>query len=96
MMKYYDELTEINHNPNWPCICDHPYKILVIDCSESGKTKALLNLIKHQRSDNDKVYLCLKDPLESKYQLLINGRKKVETEILKNTKAFIDYSQKIH
>ena len=90
MMKYYDELTEINHNPNWPWICDHPYKILVIDCSESGKTKSSLNVIKHQRSDIDK------DPLESKYQLLINGRKKVETEILKNTKAFIDYSQKIH
>ena len=37
--------------------------------------------------------LYVKDPLESKYQLLINGREKVENEILKNPKAFINYSQ---
>ena len=32
-----------------------------------------MNLIKHQHLDNDKIYLYVKDPLESKYQLLING-----------------------
>ena len=32
-------------------------------------------------------------PLESKYQLLINGREKVGVENLKNPKAFIDYLQ---
>ena len=37
--------------------------------------------------------LYAKDPLESKYQLLINGREKVGNEILKNPKAFINYSQ---
>ena len=42
-----------------------------------------------------KIYFYFKDPFESKYQLLINGREKVEIEILKNPKAFIDYSQKI-
>ena len=35
------------------------------------------------------------DPFESKYQLLINGREKVETEILKYPKAFTDYSETI-
>ena len=30
MMKNYDESVEINHNPNWPYILDHPYRILVI------------------------------------------------------------------
>ena len=55
----------------------------------------LLNLIKHQRPDIDKIYLQVKDPFESKYQLLINGREKVGHEILKNPKAFIDYSQTI-
>ena len=35
------------------------------------------------------------DPLESKYQLLINGREKVGIENLKNPKTFIDYSQTI-
>ena len=37
----------------------------------------LLNFIKHHRPDIDKIYLYVKDPLESKYQLLINGREKV-------------------
>ena len=55
----------------------------------------LLNLIKNQRPDNDKIYLCIKDPFESKYQLLINGREKGRTENLKNPKASIDYSETI-
>ena len=55
----------------------------------------LLNLIKHQRPDIDKIYLYIKDPFESKYQLLINGREKVGIENLKNPKAFIGYSQTI-
>ena len=54
----------------------------------------LLNLIKHQLPDIDKIYLYVKDPLESKYQLLINGREKVGIENLKNSNAFIDYSRK--
>ena len=29
-MKKYDELVEINHNPNWLYIPDHPYRILII------------------------------------------------------------------
>ena len=54
----------------------------------------LLNLIKHQRPDIEKISLYVKDPFESKYQLLINGREKVGIEILKNSKAFTDYSQR--
>ena len=48
MMKNYDESVEINHNPNWPYIPDHPYVILIIGCSGSGKTDMLLSLIKLQ------------------------------------------------
>ena len=48
MMKKYDQLVEINHNPNWPYIPDHLYRILIIGGSESGKTNVLLSLIKHQ------------------------------------------------
>ena len=55
----------------------------------------LLNLIKHQRPDIDKIYLYVKDPFESKYQLLINGREKVGIKKLENPKAFIDSSQTI-
>ena len=54
----------------------------------------LLNLIKHQQPDIDKIYLYFKDLFESKYQLLINGREKVGIG-KKNGKAFIDYSQTI-
>ena len=55
----------------------------------------LLNLTKHQRPDIGKIYLYVKDPFESKYQFLINGREKVGIKTLKNPKAFIDYSQTI-
>ena len=93
MMKNYDELVEINHNSNWPYIPDHPYRILIVGGLGSGKTNMLLYLIKHQRPDIDKICLFVRDLFESKYQFLINGRKKVGIEILKNLKAFIDYSQ---
>ena len=57
MMKSYDELVEINHNPNWFYIPDHPYRILIIAGLGSGKTNVLLNLIKHQRLDLTK-FIC--------------------------------------
>ena len=82
MMKNYDESVKINHNPNCPCIPDHLYRILIIAGSVSGRTNVLLNLIKHQRSDIDKIYLYIKDSLESKYQLPIN-RSKVRIQNLK-------------
>ena len=94
-MKNYDQPVKIDHNPNWLYIPDHPYRILIIGGSGSGKTNALLNLIKHQRPDIDKIYSYVKEPLESKYQLLINRREKVGIEHLKYSKAFVDYSQTI-
>ena len=54
----------------------------------------LLNLIRYQRPNIDKIYLYVKDTFKSKYQSLINRREKVGIENLKNAKAFIDYSQK--
>ena len=54
-----------------------------------------MNLIKYQRSDIGTIYLYVKDPFNSKYQLLIKEREKVEIEISKHPKAFIDYSQTI-
>ena len=94
-MKYYDKSVELNHNPNWPYILDNFYIILINGDSGSGKSNALQNLIKSQRSDIDKICLYVKNPFQSKYQLLINGREKVRIETLKNTKAFIDYSQTV-
>ena len=81
------------NDPNQSYIPDHPHRILIINGSGSGKTNVLLNVIKHQRLHFDKIYLYVKDPFGSKYQLLINGRKKVGIKTIKNPKAFIDYSQ---
>ena len=61
------------HYPSWPEIPSYPYRILIVGDSESGKTNALLNLIKHE-PDIDKIYLYAKDPYKAKYQLLINKR----------------------
>ena len=95
MIKNYDQSVEINHNPNWPYIPDHPYSILIVGGSGSGKNNLLLKLIKNQQPDIDRIYLYIKDPFESKYQLLINGKERVGIEILKNPKTFIDFSQTI-
>ena len=55
MMKNYDQSVKIYHNPNWPDILDHPYRILILGGSGSRKTNVLLNLVKHQRPDVDKI-----------------------------------------
>ena len=52
-----------------------------------------MNLIKHQQPGIDKIYLYVKDPFQSKHQLLINGREKVWIKKLNNPKAFINYLQ---
>ena len=65
-----------DHNKKWPYIPNHPYRMLVIGGSESGKTNALLNLMKEQDSDNliDKICLYANDLNEPKYQFLIKKR----------------------
>ena len=93
MLKNYDQLVEINHNPNWPNISGYPYRILIIDGSGSGKTNVLLNLIKHHGPDVDKVYLYFKDPFESKYH--INSLSIEQKKQVLNPSAFIVYSQTI-
>ena len=45
----FDDYTNENiveNNSKWPYIPDHPYRILIIGGSGSGKTNELLNLIK--------------------------------------------------
>ena len=90
----FDEYTnenKIEHNSNWPYIPDHPYRILIVGGSGSGKTNVLFNLINNQ-PDIDKMYLYAEDPCEAKYQYLINKREKVGVSHYKDPKAFIEYS----
>ena len=55
----------------------------------------LLKLIKHQRPDIYKIHIYVKDPLESKYQLLINRTEKLGIKELRNRKSSSNYSQKV-
>ena len=90
----FDEYTNenrIKHNPNLLYIPDHPYRILMIGGSGSGKTNALLNLIYNQPYI-DKIYLYAKVPYEAKHQFLINKRESVGINRLNDPKAFIEYS----
>ena len=42
-MKNYDQSVEINHNPKWPYIPDHSFRMLIIGGSRSGKIIEILN-----------------------------------------------------
>ena len=90
----YTHENKIQHNLNWSYIPNHPYKILIIGGSRSGKTTPLLNLINNQ-PDIDKIYLYAKDPYEAKYQYLINKCEKVGLDHFDDPKAFVEYSNDI-
>ena len=93
MIKFdnYTNENKTEHNPKWSYISDHPYRILIVDGSGSGKTNIFLNLINNQL-DIDKIYLYAKGPYEAKYQYLINKREKAGLDHFKDPRAFIEYS----
>ena len=97
MINFDDYVNEnkTKHNKNWPYTPDHPYRILIIGGSGSGKTNVLLNLIDNQ-PDIDKIYLYVKDLYEAKYQYLINIREKVGIDHFDDPKAFTEYSNDMH
>ena len=78
------------HNPKWPDIPDHPYRILMIGGSGSGKTNALLNLINH-KLNIDKFDLHAKDPYDAKYQFLTNKQESTGLNNLYYSKGSIKY-----
>ena len=100
-----DSITNENNkerNEKWPYIPDHPYRILIIGGSGSGKTNALLNLINEQ-NDIDKIYLYARDLSEPKYDYLIKKREDAGIKYLNDPNAFIlcfnsmdDVFEKIH
>ena len=87
----YVNENKAEHNKNWPYIPEHPYKILIIGGSGSGKTNVSLSL-KEKQPDIDKIYLYAKDPHEAKYQQLIKIREKVGIDHHNDPRAYIEYS----
>ena len=79
------------HSEEWPYIPDHPYRILIIGGSGSGKTNTLLNLINEQ-NDIDKIYLYARDLNEPKYKILIKKREDAGIKHLNDPNAFIECS----
>ena len=89
-----DSITNENnkeHNEKWPYIPDHPYRILIIGGSGSGKTNALLNLINEQ-DHIDKIYLYAKDLSEPKYEYLIKKHENGGIKHLNDPNALIERS----
>ena len=64
---------------------------MIIGGFGSGKTNALLNLIKEQ-DDIDKIYLYAKDLSEPKYEFLIKKREDVGTNHFNDPNVFIECS----
>ena len=89
-----DSITNENnkgHNEKWPYIPDHPYNILIIGGSGSGKRNTLLNLIKEQNNRDviDKIYLYAKDLIQPKYEYLIKKRENAGIKHYNDPNAFI-------
>ena len=90
-----DSITNENnkeHNEKWPFIPDHPYRILIIGGSGSGKTSTLLNLIKKQ-NDIDKIYLYAKDLSEPKYEFSIKKCEDIRIKYCIYPNAFSECSK---
>ena len=90
----FDEYVNENkteHNRKLPYIPDHPYRILIIGGSASGKTNTLPDLINEQ-NDIDKIYLYAKDLSEPKYEYLIKKRENVGIKHVNNLNTFIECS----
>ena len=89
-----DSITNENnkeHNEKWPYIPDHPYRILIIGGSGSGKTNALINLI-NQQNDVVKIYLYARDLSEPKYEYLIKKREDGRIKHVNNPNTFTECS----
>ena len=89
-----DSITNENNkkrNEQWPYILDHPYRIIIISGSGSGKTSALSNLINEQ-NDIDNIYLYVRELSDPECEYLIKKRKDAWIKHVSNPNAFIKRS----
>ena len=66
----YVNENKTKHNKNWPYIPDHPYRILIIGGSGSGKTNLLFNLIEKQPyiDTNSKAFIEYSNDMHNVYK----------------------------
>ena len=86
-----------NHNEKWSYIPDHPFRIIIIGGSGSGKTNALINLINEQDYHDviDKICLYARDLSEPKYEYLIKKGEDTKIKHANNLNAFVVCSNKM-
>ena len=79
------------HNEKWTYVPDHPYRILIIGASGSGKRNTLLNFINEQHNI-EKIYLYARDLNEPKYEIFIKKIKDAGIKHLNDLNAFLKCS----
>ena len=75
-------------NPNWPGIPEYQCRILIVGCSRSEKTNALLNI--NHEPDNDEIYLYSKDPHEQNISCYLT-KKSTGLKNFNDSETFIEY-----
>ena len=88
----FDDVTKESieeHNSNWPQIPHHPYRILIVGGSGSGKTNPLFNLISQQLHIH-KICLYAKDPYKAKHQFKINKKGSTDLKHLNDLKLLLN------
>ena len=83
----YVNENKTEHNGKLPYIPDHPYRIIIVGGSGSGKTNELISLINEQ-NDIDKIYLYVRDLSETKYEYWIKKRAGIKD--LNNPSSFVE------
>ena len=88
---YKNDWLKPEKTEKWSYIPDHPYRILIIEGSKSGKTNSLINLINEQ-NDIDKISLYAKDLSEPWYEYLIKKCKNAGIKYFNDLNALIECS----
>ena len=99
-MKSYNESVDINYNLSWSYTSDHPYRMLTVCGSGSGKTNVLLNLIKNQRLDIDEIYFYVKNPcklimIRKMWKIIVQSKKKRVLKVFDNIVADTESNEKL-